>query len=118
MPRFAATLFVGVLVFVAGSNPAAPQSRLSCYPYCDYTHYYGPYDYRYIRQGLYCYPLCGPDGVCRPNPLCVVQAPRGSVTVRSLAGSVTTTPTTATYYDPSVVAVPAPPRRFRYRAIR
>lgn len=118
MPRFAAILFVGVLVLLAGSHPAAPQSRQSCYPYCSYTHYYGPYDYRYASPGLYCYPICRPDGTCVPNPVCVSQAPRGTITVRSLAGSVTTNPTTVEYYDPSVVAVPGQPRRRRSRVNR
>jgi hypothetical protein len=118
MPKFPATMLVGAILALGGSHPALTQTRAGCYPYCDYTHYYGPYDYRYVRPGLYCYPLCRPDGACVPNPLCVVQAPRGSITVRSLAGSVTTTPTTASYYDPSVVAIPGPPRRLRSRATR
>jgi hypothetical protein len=115
MSRFAA-IFSVVLVFLAGPDPAAAQSRAnSCYPYCSFTHYYGPYDYRYASPGLYCYPICRADGSCYPNPSCTSQAPRGRITVRSLAGSVTTTPTTVEYYDPSVVAVPGQPRRRRSR---
>jgi hypothetical protein len=112
MPRFVGTILVGILAVLGGAAPAAAQSHPGCYPYCDYTHYYGPYDYRYIRPGLYCYPLCRLDGSCVPNPACVVQAPRGTVTVRSFAGPVSTTPTTASYYDPTVLP-PYPPRRYR-----
>jgi len=38
-----------------------------CYPHCDYGHYYGPYDFSYIRPGLYAYPVCGPRGNCTPH---------------------------------------------------
>lgn len=108
--RAAAIGAVAAMVLLGASEPARAQSRPSCYPYCDFTHYYGPYDYTYLRPGTYCYPLCRPDGVCRPNPLCIVQAPRGRVIVRSYAGAAAATPTTATFYDPAV-ANPAVPRR-------
>ncbi|MEZ5787689.1 MAG: hypothetical protein R3D62_14725 [Xanthobacteraceae bacterium] len=104
---------LALIVFAGAAGPASAQGRQSCYPYCDLTHYYGPYDYRYLRPGLICYPICGPDGRCSPNPSCVGQRPRGRITVRSLAGRVTTTPTTATFYDPSVTAVPRAPGRAR-----
>ncbi len=107
MTKVAAKMVIGLLVVLGGSVPAASQSARSCDPYCDFTHYYGPYDYRYLRQGLYCYPRCRPDGTCAPRPLCVIQAPRGRITVRSRAGVVATTPTTSTFYDPSVAARPA-----------
>jgi hypothetical protein len=29
-----------------------------CSPHCDYWHYYGPYDFSYIRPGLFAYPIC------------------------------------------------------------
>ena len=41
-------------------------SAASCYPHCDYNHDYGPYDFTYIRPGLYAYPVCGPRGECSP----------------------------------------------------
>lgn len=116
MPRFAAFMLVSAVMLVGGAVPAAAQSRPSCYPYCDYTHYYGPYDYRYVRPGLYCNPICRPDGTCLPNPACSVQGRRGTITVRSYAGSVSTTPTTASYYDPAVT-YPDSLRR-RYRRVR
>jgi hypothetical protein len=103
------------LVLLLASDPAWSQRRPSCYPYCDFTHYYGPYDYTYLRPGTYCYPLCRPDGVCRPNPLCIVQAPRGRITVRSYAGAAAATPTAATFYDPSVASPALPRRRARSR---
>ena len=41
-------------------------SAAECYPHCDYNHDYGPYDFSYIRPGLYAYPVCGPRGACAP----------------------------------------------------
>jgi hypothetical protein len=38
-----------------------------CYPHCDYVHNYGPYDFTYVRPGLYGYPLCNVRGECAPN---------------------------------------------------
>jgi hypothetical protein len=112
----AITLAGLTFLLVGAASPAAAQGPQSCYPYCDFTHYYGPYDYRYLRPGLICYPICGPDGRCSPNPACVGQSTRGRITVRSLSGArVTTTPTTATFYDPSVTAVPGRRRRARRR---
>jgi len=35
---------------------------VECYPHCDYSHYYGPLDFNYVRPGLYGYPRCGPRG--------------------------------------------------------
>lgn len=119
MTKATATMLAGLVLLAAGGiSAAAAQGRQSCYPYCDYTHYYGPYDYRYLRPGLICYPVCNADGRCAPNPACVGQQQRGRITVRSLAGTVTTTPTTATFSDPSVTALPgvrSRPRRARRR---
>src|SRR5262249_7500417 len=38
-----------------------------CLPYCDYNHYYGPFDFTYVQPGLFGYPLCGPRGNCSPQ---------------------------------------------------
>jgi hypothetical protein len=46
---------------------ASAASAAECYPHCDYNHYYGPYDFSYIRPGLYAYPVCGPRGRCAPH---------------------------------------------------
>lgn len=101
------------LLLAGGLSPAAAQS---CYPNCDFTHYYGPYDYRYLRSGLICKPICGPDGWCSPNLACNDQLTRGRITVRSLSGArVTTTPTTATFYDPAAPPAQGPPPRRRVR---
>lgn len=118
MPTIAAAVLAGIaglLLAFAGASPAAAQSRPNCQPYCDYTHYYGPYDFNYVRGGIYCYPRCRPDGTCLPNPACVDQRATGRITVRSLAGAATTTPTTATFYDPTVLPPGTPPRRVRRR---
>jgi len=57
-----------------------------CFPYCDYTHDYGPYDFTYVRPGLYGYPICGPRGNCLPNVVYSTsgRARRGNVEVRFL----------------------------------
>jgi hypothetical protein len=39
-------------------------SAAECFPHCDYTNYYGPFDFTYVQPGLYGYPLCGPRGNC------------------------------------------------------
>jgi hypothetical protein len=38
-----------------------------CFPYCDYVHDYGPYDFSYIRPGLVGYPVCDWRGNCAPR---------------------------------------------------
>jgi hypothetical protein len=55
-----------------------------CFPYCDYVHNYGPYDFTYVRPGLYGYPLCNARGNCLPNLAYSTsgQARRGNVEVR------------------------------------
>ena len=40
---------------------------VECYARCDYVHDYGPYDFTYVRPGLYGYPLCNLRGECLPN---------------------------------------------------
>ena len=46
-----------------------PADAAECYPRCDYNHYYGPYDFSYVRPGLYAYPICDPRGRCAPHLL-------------------------------------------------
>jgi hypothetical protein len=41
-----------------------PVSAAECFPHCDYTNYYGPFDFTYVQPGLYGHPLCGPRGNC------------------------------------------------------
>jgi hypothetical protein len=55
-----------------------------CFPYCDYSHNYGPYDFTYVRPGLYGYPLCNARGNCLPNLAYSTsgQPRRGNVEVR------------------------------------
>lgn len=38
-----------------------------CFPYCDYVHDYGPYDFSYVRPGLAGYPVCDWRGNCAPH---------------------------------------------------
>lgn len=58
-------------------------SAAECYPHCDYTHYYGPFDFTYVQPGLYGYPRCGPRGDCSPHLVYSTSGiRRGQITVR------------------------------------
>jgi hypothetical protein len=58
-------------------------SAAECFPYCDYTHYYGPFDFTYIQPGLFGYPLCGPRGNCSAHLTYSTSGfRRGRITVR------------------------------------
>lgn len=58
-------------------------SAAECFPYCDYTHYYGPFDFTYVQPGLFGYPRCGPQGNCSPQLLLsTTGVRRGRITVR------------------------------------
>jgi hypothetical protein len=58
-------------------------SAAECFPHCDYTNYYGPFDFTYIQPGLYGYPLCGPRGNCSPQlAYSISGVRRGRITVR------------------------------------
>lgn len=80
MPRVIAAA-VCMLVALAAAPAAA--AEVGCAPFCDFTHFYGPYDFTWVRPGLYAYPSCGPSGSCSPY-LVTSQRFRGRVTVRSL----------------------------------
>ncbi len=80
MPRLIVAAVAAV--FALASGPAA--AEVGCVPYCDFTHDYGPYDYTWVRPGLYLYPRCSPSGDCSPH-LIRSSRYRGSVTIRSLA---------------------------------
>jgi hypothetical protein len=55
-----------------------------CYPYCNYIQDYGPYDYTYIRPGLFAFPICDYRGNCLPHRVYVYsRRPIGQITVRS-----------------------------------
>ena len=77
MPK---AIAAAILVLLAAAPAAA---EVGCAPYCDFTHYYGPQDFTWVRPGLYLYPACGPSGYCSPY---LVSSRRyvGRVTVRSL----------------------------------
>ena len=39
-----------------------------CFPNCDYTHYYGPFDFTYERPDMVGHlHHCGPQGECAPD---------------------------------------------------
>jgi hypothetical protein len=71
---------VWCLVFATGPAAAA----VDCSPYCDFTHYYGPQDFTYVRPGLYVYPRCGPSGNCSPYLVSSSRRYYGRVRVRSV----------------------------------
>ena len=59
-----------------------------CSPHCDYWHYYGPYDFSYIRPGLIGYPICDQRGNCSPHLIYIYsghQRGRVTITVRPLS---------------------------------
>jgi hypothetical protein len=76
MPKVFAAALWGLLVL--GCSPAA--ARIDCTPNCDYVHDYGPYDFTYMRPGLYGFPRCGPSGDC--SPYLAYTAPRTRVIIR------------------------------------
>jgi hypothetical protein len=60
-----------------------PVSAAECFPHCDYTHYYGPFDFTYVEPGLFGYPLCGQRGNCAPQLAYSTSGfRRGRITVR------------------------------------
>jgi hypothetical protein len=54
-----------------------------CSPHCDYVHDYGPYDFTYVRPGLFGYPVCDRRGDCAPHLVYQYgRTPWGDVTIR------------------------------------
>jgi hypothetical protein len=80
MPKLIAAA-IAAFVLVA---PGPASAEVGCAPYCDFTHYYGPQDFTYVRPGLFVYPRCGPSGECSPYLVSSGQRWRGRITVRSL----------------------------------
>jgi hypothetical protein len=60
MPRLGAALLLSLLF-------ASSAWAVECYPNCDYTHDYGPYDFTYVRPGAYGFPACNVYGECLPR---------------------------------------------------
>ena len=81
MPKIVAA---AICMLVACAAAPAAADVIGCAPTCDFFHFYGPYDFTYIRPGLYAYPRCGPDGNCSPHLVYSLPPFRGRVTVRSL----------------------------------
>ncbi len=72
------------LLTFAAVSPGPARAEQLCYPHCDYTHYYGPFDFTYIQPGLFAWPHCGPQGDCAPHLAYTtgVRRPAGRITVR------------------------------------
>src|SRR5213083_2328287 len=81
---FAAVLFA--FVFFG----CAARAEVECYPHCDYWHDYGPYDFTYIRPGLYGFPRCGPRGDCSPYLVYTYPRYRYDVTIRARSAPLAT----------------------------
>ena len=75
---------IGAVCLLIGLALEPAMAEVGCAPYCDFTHFYGPYNFTWVRPGLYAYPLCGPEGSCSPYLVSSSQRFRGRVTVRSL----------------------------------
>jgi hypothetical protein len=76
-----AGVVLGLTLCGAGTALAA-----ECFPYCDYNHNYGPYDFTYVKPGLWGHATCGSRGYCLPRLSYSVsgRAPRGNIEVRTL----------------------------------
>jgi len=78
MPNHFALAFLGSFWFGTSIVSAA-----ECFPYCDYTHYYGPFDFTYVQPGLFGSPLCGARGNCSAHLVySTTGVRRGRITVR------------------------------------
>jgi len=72
---------LAALAFLCAGTRAG--SAAECFPHCDYTHYYGPFDFTYVAPGLFGYPLCGARGNCSPQLAYSTSGlRRGRITVR------------------------------------
>ena len=82
--RSSRRLFAVLCLWLCGAGGAL---AVECFPYCDYVHNYGPYDFTYVRPGLYGYPLCNVRGECLPNLVYSTsgRARRGNVEVRFIS---------------------------------
>ena len=74
MPKRCAAAAIVLVSSLLGVGSA---SATECYPNCDYIHDYGPYDYTYIRPGLYAYPRCDWRGNCLPHYAYIYSPWRG-----------------------------------------
>ena len=55
-----------------------------CSPHCAWYHDYGPYNFSYIRPGLFGFPICDRHGDCSPYLVYVLNGHKiGSITIRS-----------------------------------
>jgi len=80
MSRLIAIAAAAAAWALLAASPAA--AEVGCVPYCDFTHYYGPHDFTYVRPGLFAYPYCGPSGDCSPYLVSSTRRYLGRVTVR------------------------------------
>ncbi|HSV22504.1 MAG TPA: hypothetical protein VLJ17_05680 [Xanthobacteraceae bacterium] len=73
--------FVVALLAFFGIGTSVPAAE--CYPHCDYAHYYGPFDFTYVKPRLFAYPRCDLMGNCAPQMVYSTSGfRRGTITVR------------------------------------
>ncbi len=71
-----------VLLFGVWLPGLADAAAGECAPHCDYYHDYGPYDFTYVRPGLYGFPVCDSNGNCSPHLVYTLsRRPQGQVTI-------------------------------------
>ncbi|MGH6673027.1 MAG: hypothetical protein ACRECV_13775 [Xanthobacteraceae bacterium] len=77
MARIFAGVVLSLTLFASGAAWAA-----DCSPYCDYVHDYGPYDFSYVRPGLFGFPVCDRRGNCAPHLVYTYSGPpRRGITI-------------------------------------
>jgi hypothetical protein len=87
-PDMSARLLICVVAFICLETCAVAAAE--CFPYCDYTHYYGPFDFTYEEPGLFGYPRCGLRGNCSPHLVySTAGIRRGRITVRFMRAKTT-----------------------------
>jgi hypothetical protein len=79
MPRL-----ISAITLLLALVPSTALAQVSCAPNCDFVHDYGPYDFTWVRPGLFLYPYCGPSGYCSPYVISSSHY-RGRVTIHRLA---------------------------------
>jgi hypothetical protein len=84
MPKWRTAAIVASAAFLSVASAGAIAAE--CTPHCDYIQDYGPYDYTYVRPGLFGYAICDWWGNCSPYRVYAYSGRRtGRITIRSLS---------------------------------
>jgi hypothetical protein len=77
MLRFFAAAILSSFFFELG-----PVFAGDCAPHCAFYHDDGPYNFSYIRPGLFGYPVCDREGNCSPYLVYIYSGHQvGSITI-------------------------------------